>query len=177
MTSTSWAEKQERLRSLKKPTAVLRLCEDPAARDRYHTAKQAAAAADEYLKRLKSQTDVDAGALAMVEKEHKTAQTELRAAQKAYEACTVTLTFQALERQELESLERKHHADEEDEANGRDTAFDDFAPALIAAASLDGMPADYAREALNTWPTGDADALWEAAWSVQRTKRSDLGKG
>lgn len=176
MTSSTWAEKKKRLAAFKKPTSVLRLCEDPAIRDRYHAARRDAESAAAYLARMKDQSDVDADALAMVEKQHKAAQAELRAAQKAYDAATVTLTFQALERQELEALQRKHPAGEDEEADGQDTAFDGFAPALIAAASLDGMPEDDARDALNTWPTGDADALWEAAWSVQRTKRSDLGK-
>jgi hypothetical protein len=177
-TSPSWDALQDRLRDLKKPTAVLRLCSDPEVRDRYQKAQQNADHTAGYLKQLKSQpVSPDQDALKLVEGQNTVAQAELRAARKAYDAATVTLTFQALERQELEALQRRYPASEEDEAEGRDIAFDKFAPALISAASVDGMPEEYAREALNTWPTGDADALWEAAWNVQHRRRSDLGKG
>jgi hypothetical protein len=50
-------------------------------------------------------------------------------------------------------------------------------PALIAAASLDGMPEEAAARYLRTWIPSDARALWQAAWSVQHTQRTDLGKG
>jgi hypothetical protein len=89
----------------------------------------------------------------------------------------VVLTFQALERGQLEKLLAKYPATEEDEEAGRDYHFDTFAPELIAAASTDGMPIEYATQALKTWSLGDSEDLWSVAWGVQRRKRTDLGKG
>ena len=176
MTSTtSWAEKQKRLDGMAKPTRTLAMCDDPDVRDRYQTAKQAAARADDYLKSLPKDADKDARAL--LEKEAKAAQAELKSAQDDYDAHTVTLTFQALERGQLEKLQAAHPAIEEDEALGRDFNFDTFAPALIAAASVDGMPVEYATQAMKTWSLADSTDLWNAAWSVQQRKRTDLGKG
>ena len=49
---------------------------------------------------------------------------------------------------------------------------------LVAiVASVDGMPLEYAQQAMQTWPLDDWKALWGTAWSVQERKRSDLGKG
>lgn len=174
MTSTAWAAIQKRLDSMPKPTQTLHLCADPDVRDRYHTAKQAAARAEDYEKSLGKDADKDA--LALVRKQVREAQAELNAATEAYEAATVTLTFQALERGRLEALINEHPPLEDEE---QDSEFhvDTFAPALIAAASTDGMPLEYAQQAMQTWPLDDWKALWGAAWSVQQRKRSDLGKG
>lgn len=175
MTSTAWATIQKRLDSMPKPTQTLRLCADPDLRDRYHTAKQAAARAEDYEKSLGKDTDKDA--LALVRKQVRDAQAELKAATEAYEAATVTLTFQALDRGRVEALIKEHPPLEEEEENGAEYHVDTFAPALIAAASTDGMPLEYAQQAMQTWPLNDWKALWGAAWSVQQRQRSDLGKG
>jgi hypothetical protein len=177
MTSTTntWAEKQKRLDSMPKPTRTLALCDDPEVRDRYQTAKQAAQRAEEYLASFPKGGDNDARAL--VEKQTKDALDELAAAKEEYDAHTVVLTFQALERGQLEELQAKHPATEEDEERGSDFHFDSFAPALIAAASVDGMPLEYAQHATKTWSLADSQDLWNAAWSVQQRRRSDLGKG
>ncbi|MFJ6069047.1 hypothetical protein ACIQHU_39160 [Streptomyces tendae] len=176
MTSTNaWAAIQEQLDSMPKPTQVLRLCADPDVRDRYQTAKQAAARAEDYKKSLPK--DADKEATAHVREQAREAQAELTAATEAYEKATVTLTFQALERGQLEALIKAHPPLEEEEENGAEYHVDTFAPALIAAASTDGMPPEYAQHAMQTWPLDDWKALWGAAWSVQQRKRSDLGKG
>lgn len=174
MTSTAWDAIQKQLDSMPKPTQTLRLCADPDVRDRYQTARQAAARAEDYLKSLGKDADKDT--LALVRKQAREAQNELTAAREAYETATVTLTFQALERGQLEALINEHPPLEDEEQN---TEFhvDTFAPALIAAASTDGMPLEYAQQAMQTWPLDDWKALWGAAWSVQQRKRSDLGKG
>jgi hypothetical protein len=177
MTSTTsgWNALQKRLDGIDKPTRALKLCDDPAVHDRYQAAKQAAERAQEYADSLPKDTDQDARAL--VDKQARDTQTAYAAAQEEYDAHTVTLTFRALERGELERLQAAHPATEEDEALGRDFNFDTFAPELIAAASVDGMPVEYAAQAMKTWSLADSEDLWNAAWSVQRRKRTDLGKG
>jgi hypothetical protein len=173
--ATAWAEKQKRLDGMAKPTRELKLCDDPDVRDRYQAAKQVADRAQEYRDSLAKDADKDARAL--VEKQHKEAQAELNTAQAEYDAHTVVLTFQALERGQLEDLQAAHPATEEDEALGREFHFDTFAPELISAASVDGMPIEYAANAMKTWTLADSNDLWNAAWSVQQRKRTDLGKG
>ncbi|MFJ7297544.1 hypothetical protein [Streptomyces collinus] len=173
--TTAWAEKQKRLDNMAKPTQSLTMCDDPAVRDRYQAAKQTAERAQEYLNSLSPDADKDARAL--VEKQNKDAQAALKTAQAEYDAHTVVLTFQAIERGHLEDLQAEHPATEEDEALGREFNFDTFAPALIAAASVDGMPLEYAANAMKTWTLADSNDLWNAAWSVQQRRRTDLGKG
>lgn len=174
-TATDWAALEERLDNLPKPISTLKLCADADVRDRYLAATQAHTRADDYLKSLGKGADKDARAL--VEKQVKDAKADLDTAQAEYDAMTVTLTFQALQRDQLQALLDEHPATEEDEEKGGDFHFDTFAPELISAASVDGMPAEYAANALKTWSLSDSDDLWAAAWSVQRRKRSDLGKG
>lgn len=173
-TPTAWDKLQARLDKVKKPTSTFALCDDAAIRDRYLEAQRKAEEADAYLNALDADDDE---ARKAVQNQATEAKTELAEAKKAYDAHTIVLKFTALERQELEKLQNKHPASEEDEAGGSDFAFDTFAPELIAAASLDGMPADAAHRYLNTWTSADAAALWRAAWSIQHTQRTDLGKG
>ncbi|MBZ6211629.1 hypothetical protein KVH31_34605 [Streptomyces olivaceus] len=174
--STAWDAIQKRLDSMPKPTQVLRLCADPDVRDRYHTAKQTAERAEEYLKSLGKDADKDG--VALVRKQVKDAQNELAAAREAYDAATAVLTFQALERGALRDLIKEHPPLEEDEEqdSSAEFHFETFAPALIAAASTDDMPLEYAQQAMQTWALDDWKALWGAAWSVQQRKRTDLGK-
>lgn len=174
-TTSSWDALRKRLDSLKKPTTTFALCEDPDIRDRYLKAKRAAELAGNTLEQLPKTADKDAREL--LQKQVTAATTELDQAKQSYDAATVVLKFTALERAALEELQKKHPASEEDEANGEDFNFDGFAPELIAAASLDGMPVDDARHFLDTWTPADARDLWNAAWSVQQTRRTDLGKG
>jgi hypothetical protein len=176
MTSTTaWDALQKQLDSMPKPTQALRLCSDPDVRDRYQQAKQAAQRAEDYLKSLGKDADKDA--LALVRKQTKEAQDALKAAQAEYDDHTVVLTFQALERGRLEDLIKEHPPTEEEEQDGAEYHADTFAPALIAAASVDGMPLEYAQHAMKTWALDDWKSLWGAAWSVQQRKRTDLGKG
>ena len=173
--ATGWDALEQRLNNVKKPVRTLRLCDDPEIRDRYLAAARAAERADDEVKALTKDTDKDVRAL--VEKEAAKVKAELQAAQREYDAHTITLRFTALEQQELEDLQQKHPASEQDEELGRDFAFDTFAPALISAASLDGMPVEAAARYMKTWTVSDARDLWQAAWSIQHTKRTDLGKG
>jgi hypothetical protein len=173
--TTAWAAKQKRLDGMPKPTATLTMYDDPAVRDRYQAAKKTADRAEEILASLGKDADKDARTL--LEKEARDARSELAAATAERDDHTVVLTFQALERGQLEELLAKYPATEEDEEAGRDYHFDTFAPELSAAASTDGMPIEYATQALKTWSLGDSEDLWNVAWGVQRRKRTDLGKG
>jgi hypothetical protein len=174
-TVNGWASLEQRLDTLPKPTRTLSLCADADLRDRYQASVQAHARAEEYLKSLGKDADQDARAL--VEKKVQEAQDALDAVKADYDAATVVLVFQALERDHLERLLAEHPATEEEQEKGSDFHFDSFAPELIAAASVDGMPVDYAASALKKWSLSDSEDLWAAAWSAQRRKRSDLGKG
>ncbi|MFM9373276.1 hypothetical protein [Streptomyces sp. Da 82-17] len=172
--TTNWTALQKRLDTLKRPTLGFTICEDPEVRHRLNRAKTAVADAEQTLTAL---TAADEPQRPLFEDRAAAARAELAAAQEAFDKAAITLTFQALERRELEDLQAKHPASEQDEADGQDFAMDSFAPALIAAASVDGMPVDYAKHCLDTWSAADARGLWNAAWSVQHQQRTDLGKG
>ncbi|MEV5915838.1 hypothetical protein AB0M00_44015 [Streptomyces chartreusis] len=174
-TANGWAALEKRLDGIPKPTRTLALCADPDVRDRYQAAKQAHQRASNYLQSLPKNAEKDARALATSQVAEAAA--HLEAVKQEYDAITVTLTFQALERGELEDLRSQHPATEEDEELGRDFHFDTFAPALISASSVDGMPVEYAQQAMKKWSLTDSDDLWNVAWAVQQRKRSDLGKG
>jgi len=176
MTSTTsdWDALEKRLDQVKKPVGTFKLCQDTDIRDRFHEARYADEQAQQALKALPKDTAPDARAV--YQQQARTAAAELAAARKAYDAEAIVLRFTALERKQLEALQAQHPASETDEANGDDYAMDTFAPALISAASLDGMPAEAASRYLDTWSPSDARALWNAAWSVQHTQRTDLGK-
>lgn len=170
-----WAEKKKRLDAVRKPVRTFNLCEDAEIRGRFHEARRADEQAQHSLAALPK--DIEADAKALYVKEAADTAKELAAAKKAYDEHVIVLRFTALDRQDLEDLQKKNPPSEADEAKGEDFAMDTFAPLLVSAASLDGMPADDARTYLNTWHTADANALWQAAWSIQHQQRTDLGKG
>ncbi|MFI2620394.1 hypothetical protein [Streptomyces sp. NPDC018584] len=172
--TSNWAETQKRLDRLKRPEQPFTICEDPEVRERRNRARAAHQRAAKDLEELSPQEEVDRS---LYEARAKATKAELTAAQKAFDAAAVTLRFTALGRRELEELQKKHPASEEEEAEGADFALDTFAPALISAASMDDMPVDYARHCLDTWSAADASGLWNAAWSIQHQQRTDLGKG
>lgn len=169
----AWDALAKRLDTLKPSVVAFTICDDTAARARLAQAQADAADADATLKSLPD----DEPNRPMFELRAKATAAEAAEAQKAYDKAAITLHFKALARQELEALQNAHPASEAEEAEGEQQAMDTFAPALIAAASVDGMPVEYAKKALDTWPAGDAQALWQAAWNIQRASRTDLGKG
>jgi hypothetical protein len=175
MTNTSWDALEKRLDQVKKPVRTFTLCQDTDIRDRLHRAQHADDKAQKLLADLDKDTEPDVRAI--YAKEAKDTAAELAAAKKAYDDHVIVLRFTALERTHLEKLQADNPPSETDEARGDAYAMDTFAPALISAASLDGMPAAKAQQYLDTWATGDANGLWQAAWSVQHTQRTDLGKG
>lgn len=170
----AWANVAKRLDALKPAVAKFTICDNQDLRARLAEAKAAVDDADAALKSLGAG---DEAARPMFELRAKQASGELADAQKGFDAAAIVLRFKALPRQELEALQNAHPASESEEAEGEEHAMDTFAPALIAAASLDGMPAEYAKQALDTWSAADAQALWRAAWTVQHQSRTDLGKG
>ncbi|GAA3155295.1 hypothetical protein ACFQ0X_43600 [Streptomyces rectiviolaceus] len=172
-TTSTWDAKKKRLDALKRPEQPFTICEDPEVRERRNRAKAAHQRATEVLADLPPEEEHRD----LYEARVKETKTELAAAQKAFDAASVTLRFIALERQEYEDLVKKHPASEVEEAAGEDFALETFAPALISASSLDGMPVDYALHCLNTWSPADARGLWNAAWTIQHHQRTDLGKG
>jgi hypothetical protein len=173
--STPWDALEKRLDNIKKPVRVFRLCDDTDVRDRYLSAKRKTEQADTYLAGLSKDAEPEVRALA--ERQVVQAAAELKDAKKAYDSHTITLRFQGLERKKIERLLAAHPPTEQDEENGAEFAEATFAPALISAASLDGMTEEAAARYLETWIPSDARALWNAAWSVQHTQRTDLGKG
>ncbi|GHJ34351.1 hypothetical protein ACFV4E_22420 [Streptomyces hygroscopicus] len=172
--TSAWDDIQKRLDTLEPAVARFTICDDPELRRRLDEAKAELRDAEEVLRAL---TADDEQNRPLFTQRAETARVELDQAQAAFDARAVTLTFRALERQQLESLQAKHPASEQDEDRGDDFAMDSFAPALIAAASVEGMPVEYARKCLDTWSAADAQDLWRAAWGVQHQKRTDLGKG
>lgn len=169
-----WAATQKRLDGLKPAVARFTICDDLDLRSRLAQAKDEAADAENLLRNL---TADDQPNRLLYEQRAETARTALAEAQKAFDAKAVVLRFTAIPRRELEELQSKHPASEQEEAEGADFAMETFAPALISAASLDGMPVDYAQHCLDTWSAADARGLWNAAWSIQHASRTDLGKG
>ena len=173
--TTTWDALQKRLDSIKLPTATFTICEDPDLRQQLLRAKATHQQATDRLNALTEDTDPEVKA--MVQKTADTSKADLAAAQKAFDKASVTLRFSALERKALEELQKQHPPTEQGEADGEEFALDTFAPALISAASVDGMPVDYAKHCLETWSAADATALWRAAWGIQHQQRTDLGKG
>jgi hypothetical protein len=174
-TSTdSWARLAKRLDGLKPAVATFTICDDPDLRTRLARAMSDLESAETTLTSL---TPADEPNREMFKLRVEQARDELDLAQKSFDKAAVRLRFQALPRQDLEVLQNAHPASETEEAEGEEYAMATFAPALISAASLDGMPADYAKQCLDTWSAADAQALWRAAWGIQHATRTDLGKG
>lgn len=169
-----WATLAKRLNALKPAVATFTICDDTELTNQLAKAKQSVEAAETDLDSLGPE---DAPNKAVFELRAERARAALVEAQTAFGKAAVVLRFKALPRQELEALQNAHPASEKEEEAGEDFAMDTFAPNLIAAASLDGMPVDYAKQCLDTWSAADAQALWRAAWGIQHTTRTDLGKG
>lgn len=167
-----WADKKRRLAALKPSLSKFTICDDSSLRIHLAEAKAELADAEDRLRALPEEDEGYASGRVRVE----TAALALSEAQATFDAAAITLTFRSLNRDELKELEAKHPPTEQDEADGADFA-DTFMPELISAASMDHMPVDDARAYLDTWPPAESGDLWAAAWGVQHSKRTDLGKG
>ena len=163
-----WAAKMQRLRERQLAETVFVICDDPDVRTRYQRAQRAHDVAQAYAKDHPDDTEAAADAI--------TAARELEEAKSAYDQVAIPLRFRALPRTALEALYRQHKPSEAEADEGKQWT-DTFPAALISAASVDGMTEDEARELLATWSLAEADAMFNAAYSVQNTTRADLGKG
>lgn len=183
MTSTAshWNETKKRLAAIGPAVSTFTICDDSELRERLADAKKEARAAEAAFSVAGGQqTTVAKGATAAsdpVKERLERARTELAQAQAAFDTRAVTLRFKSLPREDIEALEREHPATEEQEANGDDWNPDTYPPALISAASLDGMPVEDAAEYMAKWPIADFRDLWAAAYGIQNHRRTDLGKG
>lgn len=172
--NSAWDGIQQRLDNLKPAVARFTICDDPELRTRLADAKAEVEEAEAVARGL---TKDDEPHRAMFEERAEQARAARDQTQAAFDEKAVVLQFTALPRKDVEALQTANPPTEQEEADGADYAMDTFAPALISAASLDGMPIEYARHCLDTWSAADARGLWNAAWGVQHTQRTDLGKG
>lgn len=169
----AWDDLQRKLDGLKPAIATLTICDDDKLRTQLGQAKAQLAEAESRLKAAGDEALDTTAEEGRVER----ARIQLAEAQAAYDERAVTLRFKAIHRKQLAALERAHPANEEEEAEGEEFHMDDFAPAVIAAASMDGMPLEYAAKCMREWSAADFRDLWSAAYGIQHRNRSDLGKG
>jgi hypothetical protein len=163
-----WAAKMDRLRSRALAETVFVICDDQDIRVRHQRAQRALELAQDYAKTHPDDTEATTDLNA--------AQAAYDDAKSAYDQAAITLRFRALPRTVLEGLYKQHQASEAESDEGKQWA-ETFPAALIAAASVDGMSETDARELLTSWSLAEADAMFNAAYSVQHTSRTDLGKG
>ena len=158
---------RDRLKARVRPTARMTICDDPTAKQALRDAEFALRAAEAAAK----ETGTPATRAAV-----KKAKAELETAQAAFTKAAIVLRFQALERRVWEALRAKHKPTEEQAEDGEMFNAETLAPELIAAASLDGITIDEAREYMTTWGTGEALTLYNTAFNVQGEIRMDVGK-
>ncbi|MFC7794659.1 hypothetical protein [Streptomyces cinereoruber] len=164
-----WAAKLNRLQNRKRPTATLTICDDDTLR------RQLTEATDRHTQAVRASertpdNEVLKAALA-------DAQTKLTAAQAAFDAEAIVLTFQALSRTEFEDLKKEHPPTEEGAEDGQIVNAETLGPELISRTSMDGITPDQAREFLDTWSEAEAVTLFNTAWDLHAEVRMDLGKG
>jgi len=159
---------RDRLKARLRPIARMTICDDPDVKQNLRTAEFTLRSAE-----AEQKANPTPATRAAVKK----AKTDLEAAQTAFDKATIVLRFQALERPVWEALRAKHKPTEEQAEDGQMFNAETLAPELIAAASLDGITIDEARDYLNTWGTGEALTLYNTAFNVQGETRMDVGKG
>lgn len=165
-----WAAQMERLRSRKPPTTTLRICDDEAA-------KTELARTEMLQRRTADEADLEPDDADVKRRaENATAAVE-RARQRVEDATLVVLHFRGLPRPDFVALTKAHPPTEEQAEDGQEWDENTFGPALISAASVDGMTVENADELLTTWATQEANNLFQAAYGPQLANRTDLGKG
>lgn len=163
-----WAAKMERLRNRQLAEAVFTVCDDQEVRERYLRAQRTYDMAAQYAKANPEDTEA-ANDLATATKDRDDAK-------QAYDEVSIPIRFRSLPRPVYEALLKQHGPSEAEAEEGKIWTTT-FPAALIAAASADGMTEAEAQELLDTWSLAEADAMFNAAYSVQNTTRADLGKG
>jgi hypothetical protein len=165
-----WAAKMERLRAREAPTYTLRICDDDAAKDELDRAER-------LVRRTADEADLEPDDPDVKRRAAAAAAALARAQQAVEDATLVLLRFRGLPRPAYRALVKANPPTEEQAEDGQDWDEDTFAPALISAASMDGMTVENATELMNTWASQEANNLFLAAFEPQRANRTDLGKG
>ncbi|WP_329131551.1 hypothetical protein OG552_10500 [Streptomyces sp. NBC_01476] len=171
-----WAAKRERLQSRTNATAKLRICDDEDLKDDLAEAQRTHRQAEALVEAL-TEDPSSSDRLADAKKALAACGRAVQKAQAAVDGASTFLVFRALPRPEYEALIKAHPPTEEQAEEGEPWNIDTLAPALISAASVDGMPVEDATHYLDTWGPAESIALWQAAYSVQNKNRTDLGKG
>lgn len=164
-----WAATRERLRNRQRPIAPLTICDDV-------IAKKALEEAKFLVRRVSADVDADPGN-ADLKKDLAAAQKALDKAQADFDEKAIVLRFQAMRRPDFDELKKQHPPTESQAEEGYAINPDTLGPPLIEASSLDGITAEDAAYYLVEWGEGEANALFNTAWSVQTSVRMDLGKG
>lgn len=165
-----WAAKMERLRARTAPTATLRICDDEAA-------KAELARTELLQRRTADEVDLEPDDPDVKRRAANAAAAVERAQQRVEDATLVVLHFRGLPRPNFLALMKEHPPTEQQAEDGHEWNEDTFGPALISAASVDGMSVQDAGELLTTWATQEANNLFQAAYQPQLANRTDLGKG
>jgi hypothetical protein len=164
-----WKAKLEKLRARTRPTLTLTICDDEdikqAATKARYVEQQAVIAAQYDPKNREAQTAA------------KKASEALADAQRAFDAASITLHFQALPRDDFKELLAAHPPTESQVEEGYDYNPDTMGPVLIAASCLDPITEQDAAQFLTDWSKAEAETLLNTALAVQRKERMDLGKG
>lgn len=159
----------ERARQRKRPVLKMTICDDTVIKSALeiarHTLRQLKAAAAD-------RPDDATVTVALTQAEQ-----DLAEAQAAFDAEAYDLRFEALPRTDFEDLKKQHPPTEAQAEDGFAFNIDTFGPALVSAASLDGLTVDDAASFLDTWAENEAAALFNTAWSAQQENRTDVGKG
>lgn len=171
-----WAAKRARLSNRTNVTAKLRICDDDQLKEALADAQRTHLQAQALVQAL---TEDPSGADRLADAQQALAlcDTAVQEAQAAVDEQSTFLFFRALPRPEYEALIKENPPTEEQAEAGEPWNTDTFAPALISASSVDGMPLEDAVYYLDNWGPAEALDLWNAARSVQNTSRMELGKG
>lgn len=164
-----WAARMQRLRDRKPVERELHVYDDDSPRRDVEMARLAVTAA------RAEASDAEAPERAEQRRRLRKLESELEAAEADLAQHRVTLRFRALPRDVYEALQAAHPPTKEQEANGEAYNVDTFAPALIAATSVDGMTEAEATELLTSWNQAEAGALFGTAVAVNTVTRVSLG--
>lgn len=160
--SGSWQAKMQRLQSRPPLERKLKVLDDDDLKNRIAKARRDV----ERHKARDPEGDEVAGAQAELDR------LEAEAAER-----TIVLTFRGLPRKAYEQLIVDHPPTKDQKAKGMEYNVDTFAPALVSACSVDGMPVEDARMLLEEWNQTEAGMLFGAALAVNQEQRLEVGLG
>lgn len=163
------ATTREKLRARTRPILKLTICDNEEAKRALNAARFVEQRAKDAAEHLPDDE--------LAQATYQAATTELADAQAAFDAASIPLRFQALDRKTYKALVAAHPPTEEQAEEGYDFNLDTLGPIIIAASSLDGITEDDAHGYLDDWATAEASKLLDTAFGVQREERMDLGKG